>query len=307
MSTATSTRKFGATSNLAKLREAASGTSKKDLRFWDVAKTGPAQALIRFLPCVAEEEVPWVKLYRYSFKVGTNWYIENSPTTIGLKDPCTNFNAALWATGNEALVKQCRNQARREVYISNILVLKDPANPANEGKVFLYRYGKKIMAMIKAQLQPEFEGDEPKNPFDFYTGSNFKLKVKINDGGFPNYDASAFDAPSPLFGGDDLKLTPVFEALYPLQPFIAPDQFKSFRALQERLALVLNRPDLLSDGPPSAIAPNLGATLPPAPMPSLDPKPLKAAGPTGNGGDGDADVLKNFQAQLDDDGDDVPF
>ena len=214
--------------------------SYTDDRFWSLErdKTGNAFAIIRFLPAPEGEDIPWSKYHSHSFKGPGGWYIENCPTTNGGQCPMCNANSELWNTNIESNQKIARDRKRKLSYVSNIYVVKDPAHPENEGKVFLYRYGKKIHDKISACMTPSYEGEETVNPFDLWSGKNFRLKVKtVSD--FANYDDSAFDASSPLLGGDDKKLEEVWKQEYPLTPFVAPDQFKSFEDLSIRLNKVL--------------------------------------------------------------------
>ena len=179
------------------------GTSGDD-RLWklDVDKSGNGYAVIRFLPPPNGEDLPFVKLYSHAFQGTGGWYIENSLTTLGQKDPVSEFNSQLWNNGTDAGKDAARKQKRKLTYISNIYVVKDPANPENEGKVFLYKYGKKIFDKLTAAMQPEFEDEEAIDPFDFWQGANFKLKAK-NVAGYRNYDSSEFTAQTPLLDDDD--------------------------------------------------------------------------------------------------------
>ena len=171
------------------------GSNGADERLWkpEVDKAGNGYAVIRFLPAVDGEDMPWAKLYTHAFQGSGGWYIENSLTTLGSKDPVSEYNSQLWNSGIDADKEVARKQKRKLSYYSNIYVVKDPANPDNEGKVFLFRYGKKIFDKITAAMQPEFEDEEAINPFDFWQGANFKLKIK-KVAGFWNYDSSEFAA-----------------------------------------------------------------------------------------------------------------
>ena len=212
-----------------------------DERIWkpSVDKAGNGYAVIRFLPEPKGEDLPWVRIFDHGFQGPGGWYIENSLTTIGgQKDPVSEYNSELWNNGTEAGKEQARKQKRRLKYFSNILVVKDPANPQNEGKVFLYQYGKKIWDKINDLMQPEFEDETPVNPFDFWEGADFKLKIRQVEG-YRNYDKSEFDAPSELFDGDDDMLETVYEGLYSLQDLVSPDKFKSYDELKQKLDKVL--------------------------------------------------------------------
>jgi hypothetical protein len=222
------------------------GGKENDQRFWqpEVDKAGNATAIIRFLPAPAsdgDDALPWVRIFRHAFKGPTGrWYIENSLTTLNQQDPVGDYNSKLWNStqdDNSPARKQARDQKRKLTYISNIYVISDPKNPENEGKVFLYKYGKKIFDKISLLMHPEFEGETPINPFDFWNGANFKLRAKQVDG-FRNYDASVFDAPSSLFDKDE-KLEEIWKQEYSLKEFVGPDQFKSYDVLKQQLVAVL--------------------------------------------------------------------
>ncbi len=230
------------TSKLVKEVEKMSNTSSgADERLWkpEMDKTGNGFAVIRFLPAPEGEELPWAKLYTHAFQGPGGWYIENSLTTLGQKDPVSEFNRELWNSGSEKDKETVRKQKRKLSYYSNIYVVKDPANPSNEGKVFLFKYGKKIFDKIMEAMQPEFEDETPINPFDFWQGANFKLKLVKKDG-YWNYDKSEFDRVSPLMEDDD-ALETVWKKQYSLAAVTAPDQFKSYEDLEKRLKYVLGQ------------------------------------------------------------------
>ena len=210
-----------------------------DDRLWklEVDKSGNGYAVIRFLPAPDGEDLPFVKLYSHAFQGPGGWYIENSLTTLGSKDPVSEYNSQLWNNGTDAGKDAARKQKRKLTYISNIYVVKDPANPENEGKVFLYKYGKKIFDKLTAAMQPEFEDEEAIDPFDFWQGANFKLKAK-NVAGYRNYDSSEFTAVTPLLDDDD-ALESVWKKENSLKEFIDADQFKSYDDLKKRLEYVL--------------------------------------------------------------------
>ncbi len=210
-----------------------------DDRIWklDVDKSGNGYAVIRFLPAPNGEDLPFVKLYSHAFQGPGGWYIENSLTTLGQKDPVSEFNSELWNNGTDAGKDTARKQKRKLTYVSNIYVVKDPTNPENEGKVFLFKYGKKIFDKITAAMQPEFEDEEAIDPFDFWQGANFKLKAK-NVAGYRNYDSSEFAAVTPLLDDDD-ALEELWKKQYSLAEIVANDQFKSYDVLRARLEAVL--------------------------------------------------------------------
>ena len=212
-----------------------------DERFWRLTtdKAGNGYAVIRFLPACDGEDMPFVKLYSHAFQGPGGWYIENSLTTIGKKDPLGEYNRELWNSGDEELKNQVRKQKRKLSYYSNIYVVKDPGNPENEGKVFLFRYGKKIHDKIMDVVNgDELEGRDGINPFDFWEGANFKLRAK-KIGGFPNYDSSEFQDPGVLGELEDLELEAIWTKQHLLNPLVSPDTFKSYDQLQKRLNEVL--------------------------------------------------------------------
>jgi len=210
-----------------------------DDRLWkpEVDKAGNGYAVIRFLPAPEGEELPWAKLYTHAFQGPGGWYIENSLTTTGGKDPVSEYNSQLWNSGIDADKEVARKQKRKLSYYSNIYVVKDPTNPQNEGKVFLFKFGKKIFDKITAAMQPEFEDETPINPFDFWGGANFKLKIK-KVAGYWNYDSSEFDRPSALLDDDD-AMEAIWKQEYSLAELVAPEQFKSYEDLKKRLDYVL--------------------------------------------------------------------
>ena len=210
-----------------------------DERTWklDVDKSGNGYAVIRFLPAPEGEDLPFVKLYSHAFQGPGGWYIENSLTTFGQKDPVSEYNTQLWNNGTDAGKETARKQKRKLTYMSNIYVVKDPANPENEGKVFLFKYGKKIFDKLTAAMQPEFEDEEAIDPFDFWQGANFKLKAK-NVAGYRNYDSSEFAAVSPLLDDDD-ALEALWKKQFSLAEIVSTDQFKTYEDLKKRLEYVL--------------------------------------------------------------------
>jgi hypothetical protein len=211
-------------------------------KFWKPTRdsAGNGFAIIRFLPAPEAEDMPFVQIWDHGFQGPGGWYIENSLTTIGKPDPVTELNSKLWNTSNDDESperKQARKQKRRLKYISNIYVIKDSGNPENEGKVFLFSYGKKIWDKLNDMMNPSFEDEEPVNPFDFWGGANFRLKIRQFEG-YPNYDKSEFDSSAPLFEDDD-ELENVYKKLHSLQDLIDPKNFKTYEELQAKLHKVL--------------------------------------------------------------------
>jgi hypothetical protein len=237
-------------SAIANLVAAAETTSEKqsygDDRLWKptVDKAGNGYAVIRFLPAPEGEDLPWVRYWDHGFKGPSGkWYIENSLTSIGQQDPVSEMNTQLWNSGIESDKQIARERKRRLHYVSNILVISDSASPENEGKVFLYKYGKKIFDKIMDVMQPQFEDEQPVNPFDFWAGANFKLKIRQVEG-YRNYDKSEFDASTELFDGDDAKLETVFTSSNSLKEFIDPSTYKTYGELKKKLYDVLGEEEI---------------------------------------------------------------
>ena len=215
-----------------------SGSSSDD-RVWklDCDKSGNGYAVIRFLPAPDGEDLPFVKVYSHAFQGPGGWLIDNCLTSINQKCPVCEHNSGLWNNGTDAGKEVARKQKRKLTYVSNIYVVKDPANPENEGKVFLFKYGKKIFDKITEAMQPEFEDESPIDPFDFWQGANFKLKAK-NVAGYRNYDSSEFASQSALLDDDD-ALEAIWKKQYSLADFMSPSEFKTYEELKKRLSSVL--------------------------------------------------------------------
>jgi len=224
----------------AKLESMNSTKSYKDDRYWrpELDKSSNGYAVIRFLPATGEEELPFARIYSHGFQGKGGWFIENCPTTLGKKCPVCEANNELWNSGLESDKDIARGRKRKLSYVSNILVISDPANPENEGKLFLYKYGKKIFDKIQEAMKPEFEDESPVDPFDYWKGANFKLKVR-KVAGYINYDKSEFEAPSALFNGDDAKLESLWKSQHSLAELVAPDQFKEYVELKEKFGQVI--------------------------------------------------------------------
>ena len=205
-----------------------------DDRFWKPTrdKAGNGYAVVRFLPAKEGEDLPWVRYWDHGFKGPTGlWYIENSLTSIGQDDPVSESNGLLWNTGRDEDKALARERKRRLHYVSNVLVVSDPSNPQNEGKVFVYKFGKKIFDKIMDVMQPQFADEDPVNPYDFWEGA----KVE----GWVNYDKSEFASPAPLHGGDEEKLEGVYNQLHSLADFIDPKNYKSYDELKAKMNKVL--------------------------------------------------------------------
>jgi hypothetical protein len=240
------------TSELSKLSQNPNqeGGNKDDDRYWkpDVDKAGNGYAVIRFLPAPTGEDVPFARIWDHGFQGAGGWYIEKSLTTLGQADPVSEYNSKLWNSGIEANKAIVRAQKRRLSYYSNIFVVKDPTRPENEGKVFLFKYGKKIFDKLNDAMHPPAQFEEkPINPFDLWDGANFKLKIRQVDG-YRNYDKSEFDKPGPLFA-DDADLAKNITNIHSLQELIDPKHFKSYNELKAKLEKALGSSTTTASSP----------------------------------------------------------
>ena len=226
-------------SELAKVAEPQKQQSYQDDRFWkpELDKSGNGYAVFRFLPAVQDEDLPWARLWSHAFQGPGGWLIENSLTTLNKKCPISEANSLLWNSGVEADKEIARKRKRKLSYYANILIVSDSKHPENEGQVKLYRFGKKIFDKITEAMKPEFEDETPINPFDFWEGANFKLKIRKVDG-YWNYDKSEFEGPSAVFDNDE-AIEELWNKQYPLKPFLAPENFKSYDELKAKLDKVL--------------------------------------------------------------------
>ena len=211
----------------------------QDDRFWkpELDKTGNGYAVIRFLPAVSGEELPWQRVWSHAFQDKGGWYIENSLTTLNQKDPVSEENTRLWNTGVDSDKEIARKRKRKLSYYANILIVSDPKHPENEGQVKLFKFGKKIFDKITEAMQPAFEDEAAINPFDFWKGANFKLKIRKVDG-YWNYDKSEFETPTTV-ASDDNAIKEIWAKQYALKPFLAPDNFKTYDELKEKLNRVI--------------------------------------------------------------------
>jgi len=247
MTTSFSDLKRSAGSNLDRLtneleklsKPSGGGNSNKDERLWSIQadKAGNGYAVIRFLPAPPNEDMPFVRMWHHGFQGPGGWYIENSLSTIGKPDPVGEMNSKLWNSGVDSDKETVRKQKRQLTFYSNIYVVKDPANPENEGKVFLFKYGKRIFDKINDMMNPQFEDEKPVNPFDLWTGADFKLKIRKVEG-YRNYDKSEFSEAAPLLNDDD-ALERIWQSQYSLQEIVSPKNFKSYDELKDRLNKVL--------------------------------------------------------------------
>ncbi len=265
-----------------------------DDRFWKLEgdKAGNGTATIRFLPRVEGDELPWVRVFSHGFQGPTGkWYIENSLTTLGEQDPVSELNTTLWNSGVEANKKIAQNQKRRLSYIANVLIVSDPKHPENEGKVFLFKFGKKIFDKIMDKARPTFEDEKPVNVFDFWEGANFKLRMRKKDG-FVNYDESVFSDPTEI--GDDEDIVRVAQSQHKLSEFLDRKNFKSYDELKRKLDEVLSgngfnaksAAEMANDEPASISAPEPTKAAP-AFTPKASAKPVME--------DDDDDVMSYFE------------
>ena len=274
------------------------GTQEKksyaDERFWKptVDKAGNGYAVLRFLPAPTGEDLPWVRYWDHGFKGPTGlWYIENSLTSIGQPDPVGEMNSVLWNSGRDEDKAIARERKRRLHYVTNIMVVSDPSNPGNEGKVFLYKFGKKIFDKIMDVMQPQFQDENPVNPFDFWEGADFKLKIRQVEG-YRNYDKSEFASASALHEGDDTKLEGVYNTLYSLQEFLDPKNYKSYAELKTKLSRVLGE-----EGAPMSTAESVSLDES-APIPSFPEQSQPEPQATSSTSDSDEDDTMSYFAKL---------
>jgi len=299
----------------AQIQSAAGDKRTADERFWNpqVDKAGNGMAIIRFLPAPAGDDVPFIKMFDHGFQGSGGWFVEKCPTTLGKDCPACDNNRELWATGLESNKTIVRKQKRNLYFISNVYVVKDPANPDNDGKVFLFRYGKKIFDKLQEKMTPQFADEVAVNPFDLWEGANFRIKIRQVDG-YRNYDKSEFDSAGPLLNDDD-KMEAIWKKEYALSEFPDPKNFKTFDELKTRLDKVLGltggsakagrsnnvqqmSEDLDDDIPfDRASGPSAGKTrdAPLAPKRQATTTPVAESGSTG-----DDDDLAYFQALAED-------
>ena len=259
-------------SKLVQAAEAAGGGTSGDKKNYDderiwkptVDKAGNGYAVLRFLPAAEGQELPWARYWDHGFKGPTGlWYIENSLTSIGQPDPVGELNSRLWNSGYDEDKEKARAQKRRLHYVVNALVVQDPSAPHNEGRVVLYKFGKKIFDKIMDVMQPQFADETPVNPFDFWDGADFKLKIRQVEG-YRNYDKSEFASPSQLFDGDETKLEEVYGKLHNLSEFTDPKNYKTYDELKAKLARVLGE-EAISAGAPTMAQESMVNTPEPAP------------------------------------------
>jgi len=291
-------------SSLDKLRaamESASGPvqgekkSYNDDTMWkpELDKTGNGFAVVRFLPTPEGEEMPWVSYFDHGFQGPGGWYIEKSLTTLNKQDPVSEYNSQLWNTGIEANKEIARKQKRRLHYMSNVYVVSDPKNPDNEGKVFKYRYGKKIFEALKEAISPAFEDEKAINPFDLRgDGANFKIKIRKVDG-YWNYDKSEFSDPAPLFEDED-KLNEVVASMHSLSDVISPSEFKSYDELKEKFNRVLG----LTGATATSTAESVAEDMEEVPWSDVNKEPVAEAPVIQSASDDDSEDAMDYFKKL---------
>ena len=266
-----------------------------DDRLWRLEgdKAGNGTATIRFLPRVEGDELPWVRIFSHGFQGPTGkWYIENSLTTLGENDPVGEMNTQLWNSGSEANKEIARKQKRKLSFICNILVVSDPKHPENEGKVFLFKFGKKIFDKIMDKARPTFEDEKPVNVFDFWEGANFKLRMRKKDG-FANYDESVFMEPS-VISEDEEDILRIANSQYKLAEFLDRKNFKSYDELKKKLNDVLSGDSFAAKSAAEIAAEEdrpVREAAEPKSAPAFVPKASKPAAMD----DDDDDVMSYFQ------------
>jgi hypothetical protein len=268
--------------------------SYADDRFWKLEgdKAGNGTATIRFLPRVEGDELPWVRIFSHGFQGPTGkWYIENSLTTLGENDPVGELNTQLWNSGSDANKKIAQAQKRKLSFIANIMVISDPKHPENEGKVFLFKFGKKIFDKIMDKARPTFEDEKPVNVFDFWEGANFKLRMRKKDG-YINYDESAFSDPAALANGDEEEILRIANTQHKLAEFTDRKNFKSYDELKKKLQEVLSG-DAFASKSAAEIAEEEDRPVRAAPEPRSVPAPAVKASSVDD--DNDDDVMSYFE------------
>lgn len=270
--------------------------SYQDDRLWklDADKAGNATAVVRFLPRTEGDELPWVRIFNHSFQGPTGkWYIENSLTTLGDKDPVGELNSKLWNSGSEANKEIARKQKRKLTYITNVLIVSDPKHPENEGQIRLFRFGKKIFDKIMDKAKPTFEDEKPVNVFDLWEGADFKLRMRKVDG-YANYDQSQFMEPSALFSGDEEQLLELVSKQHRLSEFTDQKNFKTFEELSRKLADVLDDSSGSSKSAAS-MSEDVPSSYEPPVHKSAVAKPIAQKVPVTTDGDDEEDMMSYFQ------------
>ena len=269
--------------------------SYNDDTMWkpELDKTGNGFAVVRFLPTPEGEEMPWVSYFDHGFQGPGGWYIEKSLTTLNKQDPVSEYNSQLWNTGIEANKEIARKQKRRLHYMSNVYVVSDPKNPDNEGKVFKYRYGKKIFEALKEAISPAFEDEKAINPFDLRgEGANFKIKIRKVDG-YWNYDKSEFSDPAPLFEDED-KLNEVVASMHSLSDVISPSEFKSYDELKEKFNRVLG----LTGATATSTAESVAEDMEEVPWSDVNKEPVAEAPVIQSASDDDSEDAMDYFKKL---------
>jgi hypothetical protein len=264
--------------------------SYADDRFWKLEgdKAGNGTATLRFLPRVEGDELPWVRIFSHGFQGPTGkWYIENSLTTLGENDPVGELNTQLWNSGSDANKKIAQAQKRKLSFIANVMVVSDPKHPENEGKVFLFKFGKKIFDKIMDKARPTFEDEKPVNVFDFWEGANFKLRMRKKDG-YTNYDESAFADPSAI-SSDDEAILKIANQQHKLAEFLDRKNFKSYDELKKKLEEVLSGDSFAGK---SAAELSEQEDRPVATAPKIASKPAPSIA---SASDDDEDVMSYFE------------
>jgi gp32 DNA binding protein like len=244
--------KANLSTGLQKLKQQAETKARAvDDRYWKVGfdkEKGTGSAVVRFLPAPQGEEFPYVRVYSHNFRGnGGKYFNELSLSTIGKRDALGLLNWKLWNSGIESDKALASKMKRKVEHTANVLVINDTANPDNNGKVFLMKYGPQIHEIMDtAMFPPEGSVDAPLNPFDPWEGADFVFRVygkKIPDSRtgqptiVPSYEKSSFKSPSAI--GSDEKIEEIWSKCYPLQPFIAPELFLSEEEFKKKLFDVL--------------------------------------------------------------------
>ncbi len=257
--------KFNFTQKLAEMKKKEEESkSFGDSRFWRFTfdkATMKGSAIIRFLPDrPSDDALPYVNYFSHWFNYHdgsqTLVYNQNCITSIGKQCPVCTKNRKYWKSPHPEDEKIARDRKRKSHFVSNILVIKDPANPDNEGKVFLWDFGPQLASYYKrAMFGPDKDDedfDEEKDysselwyPQDFFEGANFLVKsTKKKNSKFLTYTISKWADPSPIFEGldeDEMeeKLDEIFKKVTPLDEWMEPDKFPSEDETRKKLACIL--------------------------------------------------------------------
>ena len=248
-------------------------------------KDGTFSAVVRFLPGPVKdgnEEISMIKKYSHYFSGPGGKYDEECLTTISQQCPVCDENKKCWDAGDK---QTSRTRARVNSGITNILVINDPQAPENNGKVFLYKFGKKIIEKINEAKKPTNPTKKAIEVFSYYEGANFyitgKKTVTAEGQKFTDYTSSSFES-NPSAIGDDNYIESIDKQLHSVEEFIKPTNFKSYAALQELFSRVMGRSMAQQPNPfqtPAPQAPAQNAFQAQMSQPAPTPAPVQNFAP----------------------------